>query len=181
MPNSTTRPQPENTVPQPDQRRHKPRITLLGVGNILLKDEGVGVRVIERLSRDFTFAENVHLVDGGVLGMRLMGVVSDSDVLIVVDAVRNQQAPGTLYRLEGDQVPRRVLAKQSMHQLDLPEVLALCSAIDKTPEVIVIGVEPEDMTTMDLELTATIAAKMDDLIAMVLNELERFKCPFHRK
>lgn len=157
------------------------RITILGVGNILLTDEGVGVRVVERLDRDFRFGDNVHLVDGGVLGMRLMGIVSETDVLIVVDAVRNRQAPGTLYRLEGDQVPRRTRAKESLHQQDLPEVLALCSAIGKTPETIVIGVEPEDISTVGLEMTPTISDRMDDLVAMVIDELEQRGIPFHRK
>ncbi len=157
------------------------RITVLGVGNILLKDEGVGVRVVERLSERYDFPDNVRVVDGGVLGTRLMGLVADTDVLIVVDAVLNQGDPGTLYRLEGDQVPRRVLAKQSMHQMDLPEVLALCQAIDVSPQTIVLGVEPQDMTTMDLELTPTIAAKVDDLVAMVMAELHQFKVPYTTK
>ena len=157
------------------------RITLLGVGNILLKDEGVGVRVIEQLDKIWRFPDHVRLVDGGVLGMRLMGIVADTDILIVVDAVQNNHPPGTLYRLAGDQVPRRVLAKQSMHQLDLPEVLALCSAIDHTPETIVIGIEPEDIHTMDMELTATISGKIDDLMAMVLDELGRLAIPYSRR
>ena len=149
------------------------QITVLGVGNILLRDEGVGVRVVERLSCDYRFPDNVQVLDGGVLGIRLMGVIGGTDVLIVVDAVKNRQPPGTLYRMADDEVPRRVLSKQSMHQMDLPEVLALCSAIDKNPRTIVVGVEPEDITTMDVELTPTIAAKVDDLIAMVLTELDR--------
>jgi hydrogenase maturation protease len=157
------------------------RITILGVGNILLKDEGVGVRVIERLDNDFQFPDHIRIVDGGVLGMRLMGIVADADVLIVVDAVQNNQPPGTLYRLAGDQVPRRVLAKQSMHQLDLPEVLALCSAIDHTPETIVIGVEPEDIHTMDMELTATVYGKVDALVSMIIAELKQLKVPCCRK
>jgi hydrogenase maturation protease len=150
-----------------------PRITILGVGNILLRDEGVGVRVVEYLDAHYSFAENVQIVDGGVLGVRLMGAIGNTDVLIVVDAVRNQGAPGTLYHLTDDQVPRRVLAKQSMHQLDLPEVLALCTVIDKDPQVIVVGVEPEDMTTMGFALTPTVAARVGDLAAMVLAELDR--------
>ncbi len=165
----------------PNQTEQSQRITILGVGNILMSDEGVGVRVVEDLSRKFEFADNVQLVDGGVLGIGLMGVVSDSDVLIVVDAVQNQGAPGTLYRLEGDQVPRRVLAKQSMHQLDLPEVLALCEAIDINPHVIVLGIEPEDMATMDVTLTPTIAAKLEQLSGMVLGELDRLKVGYRPK
>jgi hydrogenase maturation protease len=157
------------------------RVTILGIGNILLTDEGVGVRVVERLDRDFQFADNVQLVDGGVLGMRLMGIVSDTDVLIVVDAVRNRKPPGTLYRLQGDQVPRRVLSKQSMHQQDLPEVLTLCHAIGETPETIIIGIEPEDITSMGIEMTPTIGARVDDLVSMVIDELEQRKIPFSRK
>ena len=157
------------------------RITVLGVGNILLKDEGVGVRVVEYLDRHYEFGENVQLVDGGVLGVGLVGVVSDSDVLIVVDAVQNRSRPGTLHRLAGDQVPRRVLAKQSMHQLDLPEVLALCAAIDKNPQVVVLGIEPEDIATMDLELTLTVAARLQELAGMVLSELDRLGASYNRK
>jgi hydrogenase maturation protease len=149
-----------------------PQITILGVGNILLRDEGVGVRVVEYLSRRYDFPENVQIVDGGVLGIRLMGVIGNTDFLIVVDAVCNRKAPGTLYRLADDEVPRRVLAKQSMHQLDLPEVLALCTAIDKNPRVVVVGVEPQDIATMDVELTPVIAARVPDLAAMVLAELD---------
>jgi hydrogenase maturation protease len=149
-----------------------PQVTILGVGNLLLSDEGVGVRVVEYLDRRYDFGENVQVVDGGVLGVRLMGVIGNTDFLIVVDAVSNRGAPGTLYRLADDQVPRRVLAKQSMHQLDLPEVLALCAAIDKNPQVVVVGVEPQDITTMEIELTPAIAAKVPDLASMVLAELD---------
>lgn len=150
-----------------------PQITVLGVGNILLSDEGIGVRVVERLSQQYAFPDNVQVLDGGVLGVRLMGIIGGTDILIVVDAVKNQQAPGTLYRLADEEVPRRILAKQSMHQMDLPEVLALCSAIDKNPRTIVVGVEPQDMTTMAVELTPLISAKVDDLVNMVLVELDR--------
>ncbi len=150
-----------------------PRITILGVGNILLSDEGVGVRVVERLNGAYTFPDNVQVLDGGVLGMRLMGIIGNTDILIVVDAVKNKGAPGTLYRLADEQIPRRVLAKQSMHQMDLPEVLALCAAIDQNPHTVVVGVEPEDITTLDVELTPVIAARVDDLAAMVLAELDR--------
>ncbi len=156
-----------------DDFNHPRQITILGVGNILLKDEGVGVRVVERLADQYEFPEHVRVLDGGVLGVRLMGIIGATDELIVVDAVRNQKPPGTLYRLADEEVPRRVLAKQSMHQMDLPEVLAMCAAIDKHPKVVVVGVEPEDMTTMDIELTQTVAAQVDNLVAMVLKELDR--------
>jgi hydrogenase maturation protease len=152
----------------------RPRITILGVGNILFGDEGFGVKVLERLARHYSFPDHVQLVDGGVLGVGLMGLIADTDVLIVVDAVRNRQPAGTLYRLQDQDIPQRILAKTSMHQVDLPEVLALCAAIDKQPAtMVVVGVEPEDMTTMSLELTPTVRARVDDAMAMVLTELKQ--------
>lgn len=153
--------------------KSKPHITVLGLGNILLRDEGLGVRVVERLSARYAFDDNVELLDGGVLGMRLIGIVSACDVLIVTDAICNGEAPGTLYRLEGDQVPRRVLAKHSLHQLDFPEVLAICETIDHRPETVILGMEPEDTTTMEVALTPTVAGNLDRLEEMVLAELDR--------
>jgi hydrogenase maturation protease len=94
--------------------------------------------------------------------------------LIVVDAVKNKQPPGTLYRLEKNELPERILLKNSLHQTDFLETLTLCQAIDKVPETtVVLGVEPEDILTLDIELTPTVAARVDETMALVLHELNR--------
>jgi len=147
------------------------QIMILGVGNILFTDEGVGIRVAEALQDRYEFPENVRVVDGGTLGMNLLGVISEVDHLIVVDAVRNSGEPGTLHRLAGDEIPKRILAKNSLHQVDLLEALTCCQALDKVPETVIVGVEPEDITTMSIELTATVGARVDDLVEAVLKEL----------
>jgi hydrogenase maturation protease len=151
-----------------------PAITVLGIGNILLTDEGFGVRVVEKLYSEYKFPENVTLVDGGVLGINLLGVIADTQHLIVVDAVKNKQPPGTLYRLEKKELPERILLKNSLHQTDFLETLTLCQAIDKVPETtVVLGVEPEDILTHDIELTPTVAARVDEMMALVLRELNQ--------
>jgi len=149
------------------------QITILGVGNLLFTDEGVGVRVAEVLQDRYEFPDNVAVVDGGTLGMNLLSVISEADFLIVVDAVRNGGDPGTLYRLAGDEIPKRILAKNSLHQVDLLEALTCCQALDKVPETVILGVEPEDITTMGIELTATVRARIDDLVEAALEELTR--------
>ena len=154
------------------------QITVLGVGNILFTDEGVGVRVVEALDKRYTFAENVKLIDGGVLGMGLLAVVSEADHLIVVDAVKNGGAPGSLYRLEGEDIPKRILGKNSLHQVDLLETLTLCQVFEKVPETIIVGVEPEDIETLGIELTDTVKEKLRPLGNMVLKELERLGAGF---
>jgi hydrogenase maturation protease len=154
---------------------------ILGVGCILFKDEGFGVRVVEKLQERYEFPDNVSLVDGGVLGIHLLGVISEADQLIVVDAIRNKGNPGDLYRLEGDAIPERIRAKNSLHQIDFLEALTLCQALDKVPETVIIGVEPEDIETMGIDLTPTTQAKIDEIIQMVLNELDRLNVSYTQR
>ncbi len=148
------------------------RVIVLGVGNILLKDEGVGVRVVEELERRYDVPENVRLVDGGTQGLWLMSTIQEADRLIVVDAVLGRKEPGTIYRLERDDLPKGLRAKQSAHDSDLVESLNLCTLLDTGPRsVVVVGIEPEDIQPYGLELTDTVASKIEDLIARVIEEL----------
>jgi hydrogenase maturation protease len=146
---------------------------ILGVGNILFSDEGFGVRVVEEIERRYSLPENVSIVDGGVLGVSLLGVISEADQLIVVDVIRNKGIPGDLYRLEGDAIPERIRAKNSLHQIDFLEALTLCQAMDKVPETVIVGVEPEDINTLATELTETTKNRMEDVIRMVFSELDQ--------
>jgi hydrogenase maturation protease len=148
------------------------RVIVLGVGNILLKDEGVGVRVVEELQRRYDVPENVRLVDGGTQGLWLMSTIQEADRLIVIDAVLGRKEPGTIYRLERDDLPKGLRAKQSAHDSDLVESLNLCTLLDKGPKsVVVVGIEPEDIQPYGLELTEIVASKIEDLITRVIEEL----------
>jgi hydrogenase maturation protease len=156
-------------------------VMILGIGNILFCDEGTGVRVLEALERRYVFAENVSLVDGGVLGLNLLGTISQADHLIVIDAIRNRGNPGDLYRIDGAAIPERIRAKNSLHQIDFLEALTMCQALDKVPDTVIVGVEPADIDTCTLEMTAAVACRVDDLVAMVLKELDRLGVTYHFK
>ncbi|UCD83131.1 MAG: HyaD/HybD family hydrogenase maturation endopeptidase [Desulfobacterales bacterium] len=147
---------------------------ILGIGCILYSDEGFGVRVVEKLQQLYEFPDNVMVVDGGVLGINLLGVISKPAHLIVVDAIRNKGKPGDLYRLQGDAIPERIRAKNSLHQVDFLEALTLCQALNKVPETVILGVEPADIETQSLELTPATQSRIDPMIDMVLAELKRF-------
>jgi hydrogenase maturation protease len=156
-------------------------VMVLGIGCTLYSDEGFGVRVVEKMQRDYEFPDNVLLVDGGVLGINLLGVISKPDHLIVVDAIRSKGRPGDLYRLAGDAIPERIRAKNSLHQVDFLEALTLCQALDHVPETVIVGVEPEDIDTMSVDLTPVTQARVGDVIAMVLAELERLDVKYSAK
>ncbi len=154
---------------------------ILGVGCVLFSDEGFGIHVVTKLEKVCEFPGNVSIVDGGVLGLNLLGVISEADHLIVVDAIRNNGKPGDLYRLEGNDIPNRVRAKNSLHQVDFLEALTMCQALDKVPETVILGVEPLDIETLSIELTPTTRVKVDPIIEMVLTELDRLGISFKRK
>ncbi len=158
-----------------------PAIMILGIGNILFSDEGFGIRVIEKIQEIYEFEDNVQVIDGGVLGINLLGVISKPDHLIVVDVIRNQGKPGDLYRLEGDSIPERIRAKNSLHQIDFLEALTLCQALDKVPEAVILGVEPEDIETMSTELTPTTQSRVNPVIDQVLNEIRRLGGAYRKK
>jgi len=156
-------------------------VMILGIGCILYSDEGFGVRVVEKLQQLYEFPDNVLLVDGGVLGVNLLGVISKPDRLIVVDAIRNKGKAGDLYRLEGDAIPERIRAKNSLHQVDFLEALTLCQALDKVPETVILGVEPADIDTLSLELTPAVQSCVDPMIDLVLDELKRCGGTYRKK
>ena len=160
---------------------NSPRIMILGVGCLLFSDEGFGIRVIEKLEETYTFPDNVSVVDGGVLGVNLWGVISLADQLIVVDVIRKKGNPGDVYRLTGDQIPERIRAKNSIHQVDFLEALTLCQALDKVPETVIVGVEPLDIDTLSIELTSVTAAKVAPMVDMVLSELDRLDTPYTKR
>jgi hydrogenase maturation protease len=150
------------------------RIVVLGVGNTLLKDEGVGVRVVEEFERQYSVPENVRVVDGGTQGLWLTPTLQETDRLIVVDAVLGDGEPGTLYRLEKKDLPKGLRVKQSAHDSDLVETLNLCDLLEAGPKtVVVLGVQPQDITPFGLELTERVAATIPDLVERVVEELKK--------
>ena len=154
---------------------------ILGIGCTLYSDEGLGIHVIDGLRHQYDFSADVELVDGGLLGVNLLGYISGPEHLIVVDAICNGGRPGDLYRLTGAAISQRMLAKNAVHQVEFLEALAHCQALDHVPETVLIGVEPDDIETLDCQLTTCLKARVGDIMAMVLNELDRLGASYRKK
>jgi len=148
------------------------RILVLGVGNILYTDEGVGVRCVEKLQREYEFSPNVTLLDGGTLGMRLMDALLNCDLAIVLDAVLGGGDPGTIYRCTGDDLRKSIAFKDSMHQTDLVDTLIYCGVVGKRPDAVVIGIEPKDYNSMSVEVSPELAGRLDEMAGFALKEIE---------
>lgn len=152
----------------------EPKLLVLGVGNILLTDEGLGVRALEQLQAHYDFSADVLLLDGGTLGIRLMQYIMDCTHLLVIDAVLGGGAPGTLYRLTGEDLRKSMTFRDSMHQTDLVDTLILCELAGQRPETVVIGMQPQDFESPSTELSPAIASRIPAICAAVLDEIRNF-------
>jgi hydrogenase maturation protease len=149
------------------------RILILGVGNILFTDEGFGVRVAEELEQKYQFSDNVTVLDGGTLGLKLMGPIMESDYLIIVDIVLNDGEPGEVFRLLGEDLNKACAFKNSLHQTDLLDTLAQCSIIGHVPgKVVLFGIEPVNYKDMSAALSPELEARLPEMEALVLREVE---------
>jgi len=145
---------------------------ILGVGNLLLSDEGVGVRVIERLLAEYDLPEQVQVLDGGTLGLDLLYYLEGVENLLIIDAVEMESEPGELLRMEGEDVPAFLSVKMSPHQIGIPDMLFAAKLRDLYPRNVVLwGVQPAKLD-VGMELSPLINAKIDVLVGKTLAELD---------
>jgi len=146
----------------------------LGVGNLLLSDEGAGLRVVEKLVTAYTLPETIIVLDGGTLGLDLLHYLDGVDDLLIVDAVEMGEEPGTLLRMEGEKIPSFLSVKMSAHQINIPDMLFAAKLRDSYPENVVLwGIQPGSLE-VGLELTPPVAARIDELLEKVLDQLKRW-------
>ncbi len=151
-------------------------ILVLGIGNVLLTDEGVGIRAIKELERRYSFSVDVELMDGGTAGIELLRHISGRTHLIIIDAMKCGKPPGTVLRVEGEDVPAAFRTRISPHQLGLSDLLAAAMLTDELPENLVLfGVEPASLEP-SLELSEKVEASLEKLLLAVCNELSAIGC-----
>lgn len=144
---------------------------VLGIGNLLMTDDAAGVEVVNRLKERCSFPEEITLLDGGTLGLDLLPYLEGVDRLLVVDAVETDEAPGTVVRMSGDDIPLTLATKVSPHQMGLKDLLLVAELQGHAPEeMVLLGVQPVS-TAMGLERSPAITAAIEVLCARVLDEL----------
>ncbi|MCI0521817.1 MAG: HyaD/HybD family hydrogenase maturation endopeptidase [Chloroflexi bacterium] len=145
---------------------------VLGVGNRLMSDEGVGVLVVEQLARRYRLPEEVQILDGGVLGLDLVYYLEGVDNLLLIDAVQADLEPGGLLRLEGDDAPAFLGMKISPHEIGVPDMLFAARLMGCYPQnVVLLGVQPE-VVEIGLDLSPAVAVQVETLVAQALEQLK---------
>jgi hydrogenase maturation protease len=152
-------------------------VLVLGLGNVVCTDDGAGIAAIHKLIREYELPEGVLAIDGGTLGLSLLPLVDSADQVILVDAVNAEAPPGTLVRIEGDEVAPAVYERLSPHQIGVADLLAGASLLDRYPErVVILGVVP-DSIELGLERTPPVEASIPGLVERVVQELAALGYP----
>jgi hydrogenase maturation protease len=148
------------------------QITILGIGNILMQDEGFGVNIVEELGNRYLFPNFVQILDGGTLGMELLGFLTGSDKLLIIDAVNGGEAPGTLYQFSGDEVKLYFKQKISVHEMGIRDILTTLELLGQpVNELNLIGIEPQSIE-VGVGLTDIVQKKLDAALNLVLAKLK---------
>ena len=163
-------------MPGPNVAGAAPEVLILGIGNLLWADEGFGVRAVEHMHRNWQMPDNVRMLDGGTQGIYLVQEIRDADVLVVFDAVDYNLPPGTLKRVEGDEVPSFMgVKKVSLHQTGFQEVLAMAEMMGDPPShQLLIGVQPVELDDFGGSLRPVVKAQIEPAIALALEYLAGF-------
>ena len=118
-------------------------ITVLGIGNTILSDEGFGVRVVESLQKNYKFPDNVQIIDGGTLGVELMHFVVGTSKLLIIDSIDGGAKAGEIFHLHGDEILKHFTQKISAHEIGIQDILTMLEITEKKiPCVELLGAQP---------------------------------------
>lgn len=147
-------------------------VLVLGLGNVLLSDDGLGAAALARLERNYAIPPGVRLEDGGTLGLSLLGLIADAEQVILVDAVRTDAEPGTLLRLDGADVFDAVRDRLSPHQVGVADLLEAARLIGRYPSAItLLGLVPENIE-LAVKRSDVVDENLDGLVAAIVSEVQ---------
>lgn len=156
-------------------------LLVLGLGNLLCGDDGLGVAAVTRLDQSWEAPVGARVLDGGTLGLSLLPYLAAVEQVILVDAIRADAPPGTLVRLEGEEVGPAVRDRLSPHQVGVADLIDGLRLLDRLPDrLILLGLVPDSLE-LAVERTPAVEAQLDELVAAVLEEAEELGFPFRPK
>ncbi|MBB6444593.1 HyaD/HybD family hydrogenase maturation endopeptidase [Bacillus benzoevorans] len=157
------------------ENQHLDKIIILGIGNTLYQDEGLGIHALPLIEEMLKNAENIEMIDGTTDGMRLLAPVEDTDYLIVIDAINAGKPGGTIITLKGEDIPAYFGIKMSIHQLGFQEVLMAAKIRERYPKnIVMIGMQPSSLE-LGVELSETNQGKLHELAALVVMQVEDWR------
>ncbi len=147
-------------------------IVVLGVGNTLMQDDGIGVWAVRTLAETYDLPARVRLVDAGVAGLRCLPEFDGAEHLLIIDAVSGKEAPGTIYRLGPEDLSARRGPFFSAHEVGIVELISVARMLGKLPRTRILGVQPQEIREVGLDLTPALRDALPRVVEAVVEELE---------
>jgi len=149
------------------------KIAVVGAGNVLFYDEGVGIFAQRFLEENYEFSGDVTIVDGGVLGFKLMTYYQDFERVIILDTITMQgEEAGTIYSIPAEKLLGLGSYKQNAHEVEIVEMLEICSLLENMADVKIVGIVPEDIIEVKTDLTPRLKANFSNFVDTAIKELE---------
>jgi hydrogenase maturation protease len=151
---------------------HRKDVVVIGLGNVLLSDEGIGVHLVRQLSKQQAKFPTVDFIDAGSAGINLLHLIANRKKAIIIDCAKMGAKPGTIRRFTVDDVQSvKQLSNYSLHEADIPQVINLSKRLGECPdEVVFFGIEPQTLKPGQ-SLSKTLSCKIDVYIAEIRKEL----------
>lgn len=148
-------------------------IAVIGAGTIIYQDEGVGVYASKYLEENYHFEGDVTIVDGGVLGFQLMRYYQEYDKVIILDTITMDDEVGSLYNIPSEELLGLGSYKQTAHEVEIVEMLEICSLLERMADVNIIGIVPKDIESVNIGLTDNLKKQFPKMIDIAIKELEK--------
>lgn len=145
---------------------------VIGVGNVLFKDEGVGIFASKYLEENYNFEGDLEIIEGGTLGFKLMTYFQEYDNVIILDTVSIEDKPGEIFRLPSDVLLGLGQYRKTAHEVEIVEMLEIVSVLDSHAEVTILGIIPEDIVSVEIGLTKKIEDRFEEFILQTIKELD---------
>jgi hydrogenase maturation protease len=154
---------------------------IIGAGTIIFQDEGIGVYASKYIEENYTFDGDVTLVDGGVLGFQLMTYYQDYDRVLILDTITMEDDVGSIYNLPSSELLGLGSYKQTAHEVEIVEMLEICSLLEKMAEVNIIGIVPEDILSVNIGLSQSMKNIFPNFVQTALDELQKVGINYTKK
>ncbi|WP_345741157.1 HyaD/HybD family hydrogenase maturation endopeptidase [Nitrosophilus kaiyonis] len=157
------------------------KTAIIGIGNILFMDEGIGVYASKYLESNYSFDKNIDIIDGGTLGFKLMRYYQEYDKVIILDTVSIEDAPGSVYNLPSEVLLGLGEYRKTAHEVEVVEMLEICSMLESIAKVNIIGIVPKDIESVGIGLTDAMKQSFKDYIQTLLKELQKSGIGYRKK
>jgi hydrogenase maturation protease len=144
---------------------------VIGIGNLLFCDDGIGVIAASYLKRNFEYEPKLEIIDGGTLGLNLIEYFVDYDNVFIIDTISTCEEVGSIYKIPSDELLGGGRYKNTAHEVEVIQMLEICELYDKKAEITIFGIVPQDINSMEIGLSKKLIDKFDMLIETIIKNI----------